>query len=80
MLARRISTPLYRAFFCVTLLALQEELLAFSTAQLADGSGVTSHFVFDPQTRRFFGGRHPLCGSGVTSVMDLMKSPDVARA
>ena len=26
-------------------------------------------------TRRFFGGRHPLCGTGVTSVMLMMSRP-----
>src|SRR5436190_18521410 len=33
-----------------------------------------------PQTRRRFGGRQPLCGIGVTSLIDLMSSPDAARA
>src|SRR5271157_6204149 len=28
------------------------------------------------QTRRFFGGRQPLCGNGVTSSMALIKRPD----
>src|SRR5512142_2997722 len=32
------------------------------------------------QTRRRFGGRHPLCGIGVTSLIDLMSSPDAASA
>ena len=54
--------------------------LILATAELADGSRITSHFLFVPQTRRFFGGRHPLCGSGVTSWIDLMKSPEAARA
>src|SRR5207244_4966936 len=32
------------------------------------------------QTRRRFGGRQPLCGIGVTSLMDLMSRPLAARA
>src|SRR6185295_15939650 len=33
-----------------------------------------------PQTRRRFGGRQPLCGIGVTSLMDLMSRPLAASA
>src|SRR4051794_13242320 len=32
------------------------------------------------QTRRRFGGRHPLCGIGVTSRIDLTSRPTVCRA
>src|SRR5512146_456421 len=32
------------------------------------------------QTRRRFGGRQPLCGMGVTSLIDLMSRPDAASA
>src|SRR5947209_18698933 len=32
------------------------------------------------QTRRFFGGRQPLCGSGVTSSMALINRPEACRA
>src|SRR5690349_10955059 len=32
------------------------------------------------QTRRFFGGRQPLCGIGVTSLMDFTSIPAVERA
>ena len=50
--------------------ALQEEIGAFTARQFALGTNVTSHFSLSPvYTRRFFGGRHPLCGIGVTSVM-----------
>ena len=31
-------------------------------------------------TRRFFGGRQPLCGSGVTSSIDLIVMPAACRA
>src|SRR5690349_3015613 len=33
-----------------------------------------------PQTRRFLGGRHPLCGIGVTSRIERICRPAVARA
>src|SRR6185503_13880131 len=33
-----------------------------------------------PQTRRRFGGRHPLCGIGVTSLIDLISSPVACSA
>src|SRR5215813_11092346 len=41
-----------------------------------------SSFLLHPftQTRRFFGGRQPLCGSGVTSSMALMVMPAACRA
>src|SRR5277367_1903565 len=42
----------------------------------AEGPGVAPK----PQTRRRFGGRQPLCGTGVTSLMALMCSPDEASA
>src|SRR5690606_14493153 len=49
---------------------LQEEIGAFTTRQFALGTNITSHSSLSPDyTRRFFGGRHPLCGIGVTSVM-----------
>ncbi len=49
---------------------LQKEIGAFTTRQFALGTNITSHFSLSPDyTRRFFGGRHPLCGIGVTSVM-----------
>src|SRR5205085_11302352 len=37
-------------------------------------------FVASGQTRRRLGGRQPLCGIGVTSLIDLMSSPDAASA
>ncbi|MNE31207.1 hypothetical protein D3C80_1247590 [compost metagenome] len=50
--------------------AFQEQISAFTTRQFAFGTNVTSHFSLSPDyTRRFFEGRHPLCGMGVTSVM-----------
>src|SRR6202051_4464671 len=36
--------------------------------------------IGQPQTRRFLGGRQPLCGSGVTSSMALTFSPAACKA
>src|SRR5690606_6324660 len=49
--------------------ALEAQVDAFATGELAGRTDVTCHFLSLPQTRRFFGGRHPLCGIGVTSMM-----------
>src|SRR3546814_8996772 len=49
--------------------ALERQVGAFATGELAGGTDITSHLFSAPQTRRFFGGRHPLCGIGVTSMM-----------
>jgi hypothetical protein len=40
VLPRRILAPLDGAFVRVALLTLQEELLAFAAAELANGSGI----------------------------------------
>ena len=42
----------------------------------------TSRYVWPPrlQTRRFFGGRHPLCGIGVMSRIERMPRPAEASA
>src|SRR3954451_12024160 len=36
--------------------------------------------LLQTQTRRFFGGRHPLCGIGVLSLIARTSRPDVASA
>src|SRR6187551_2779405 len=51
--------------------ALQEQVRAFATGKLAGGSSVSSH----DYTRRFFGGRQPLWGIGVTSSICVMRNP-----
>src|SRR5690606_39287609 len=48
---------------------LQSEVDAFAAGKFAGGTNITSHSSSAPQTRRFFGGRQPLCGIGVTSMM-----------
>jgi hypothetical protein len=116
MLTGRIRPTLDRALLREALGALEEQLLTFSTAELANRTGVTGHVVLlnvsvaglrppngleglrpvkiqrrrevPPsrrrpacnQTRRFFGGRHPLWGIGVTSRIDRIARPAAARA
>src|SRR5690348_16678332 len=54
----------------VAALALEVELGALAAAEAADRAGIVRHY-----TRLRFGGRHPLCGIGVTSVMALTSRP-----
>src|SRR5207248_10970354 len=70
LLARRIRPALDGALHGVALGALQEELHLLPPAQAADGTGVTRHY-----TRLRFGGRQPLCGIGVTSLMPVTSMP-----
>src|SRR5690606_968826 len=51
----------------VALAALEEQLHLLPPATAAVSTGVTCHLPSTSQTRRRFGGRHPLCGCGVTS-------------
>ena len=48
---------------------VKKRYLAFTAGELALGTNITSHVSSAPQTRRFLGGRQPLCGIGVTSMM-----------
>src|SRR5439155_568168 len=64
VLAGRVRSALDRALHGVALGALEEQLHLLAPAQPADGAGVAGH-----QTRRRLGGRQPLCGMGVTSLM-----------
>src|SRR6266705_678562 len=85
MLARRVRPDLDRALRRVALGALQEELGLLPAAQLAVRAGVSSHLSLSPwvgsggkhgpQTRRRFGGRQPLCGTGVMSWIEPTSSP-----
>ena len=79
VLARRRRAPLERALLGVAAAALEEELQPFAAAEPADGIGVTGHGLFGAQTRRRLGGRHPLCGMGVTSVIALTSRPAAWR-
>src|SRR5690606_19112234 len=69
MLTRRIGAALDGALVGETLFGLQKQLFAFATALTALGIEITSHLSTPCQIRRFFGGRQPLCGMGVMSVM-----------
>src|SRR5579859_7722973 len=79
VLARRVRPDLDRALRRVALGALQEELGLLPAAQLAVRACVSSHLSLSPvnpgQTRRRFGGRQPLCGTGVMSWIEPTSSP-----
>src|SRR5256714_13060246 len=70
MHAGRERAALDGALWRVAALALQVELGALAAAEAADRARVVGHY-----TRLRFGGRHPLCGMGVTSVMALTSRP-----
>ena len=72
----RVRTTLDRALLGEALRALQEQLGAFATALTAARSRVRPI----AQTLRRLGGRQPLCGIGVTSLIDLTCSPAAASA
>src|SRR5690606_10256627 len=50
VMARRVGPTVDGALLRVALLALQEQLLAFTPAELADGSGMTRHVVSSDPT------------------------------
>src|SRR5690606_7214326 len=72
VLPRRGSPLDDGALVAVALLALQVKLNALTPAQPADGTRVSRHWLLFPSssyTRRRFGGRQPLWGIGVTSLI-----------
>src|SRR5439155_14320193 len=69
-LARRVAAALDRALLGKAALALEEELHALPTAELADGSPVARHYTL----LRFLG-RTPLWACGVTSLTPRISSP-----
>src|SRR2546430_4811559 len=75
MHARRERAALDGALRRVAALALQVELGALTAAEPADRPAVVSHAY----TLRLLGGRHPLCGIGVTSVIALTSRPVACR-
>src|SRR6202020_684564 len=75
VLARRVRPDLNRALGRVAFGTLQEQLGLLAAAALAVRTRVSSHLSLTPQTRRRFGGRQPLCGTGVTSWMEPTSSP-----
>src|SRR3954453_9826708 len=75
-LTGRVRAALDRALHRVALGALEVELHALPAAEPADGTCVTSHLLA-PQTRRRLGGRQPLWGTGVTSLMPVTSMPAV---
>src|SRR3546814_10212025 len=54
--------------------ALERQVGAFATGELAGGTDITSHLFSAPQTRRFFGGRHPRSEEHTSELQSLMRS------
>jgi hypothetical protein len=75
MLPGREVALLDRAFLRVAAFPLEEQLHRLAAAQTTDRTDVPGHY-----TRLLFGGRHPLCGIGVTSRIDFTSSPTVCSA
>ena len=75
VLTRRVGPDLNGALRRIALGALQEELHLLAAAELAVRARVSSHLRATPQTRRRFGGRQPLCGTGVTSWIEPTSRP-----
>src|SRR3989304_3321704 len=70
----------HRALLGVALLAFEVEFHPLPAAQPADRCGIATHLhppseLRHAYTRRRFGGRHPLCGMGGTSLIRLTSSP-----
>src|SRR5512146_2804833 len=85
MLTRPSIAALKRAFGHA-LVAFQEKLYPLPPAKFAHGAGITCHVVLSSSTRnthgytrRRFGGRQPLCGIGVTSVIAVIFRPEVCN-
>src|SRR6266851_2467131 len=75
VLTRRVRPDLDGALRRIALGALQEQLHLLAAAELAVRARVSSHLRATPQTRRRFGGRQPLCGTGVTSWIEPTSRP-----
>src|SRR5581483_1233168 len=78
VLAGRIIAPLDGALVRVAPLALQKQLEPLPPAEAADRARVPCHWL-PPHTRRRLGGRQPLCGIGVTSLMTVTVNPTAWR-
>src|SRR5437588_135539 len=63
------------------LVAFKKQFYPLAPAKLADGAGITCHVVKSSShalthyTRRRLGGRQPLCGIGVTSIIEVTARP-----
>jgi len=75
VLTRWVRPDLDGALGRIALGPLQEELHLLAAAELAVRARVSSHLRATPQTRRRFGGRQPLCGTGVTSWIEPTSRP-----
>src|SRR5499425_2177456 len=75
VLARGIVPPLDGALVAEAPRALEEQLDAFAPALPAGCRTISRQRSLLPYTRRRLGGRHPLCGIGVTSRMAEISRP-----
>src|SRR3546814_11059106 len=71
VLARRVG-PLVESLAALLVL---EDVDAEAPRDLDLGAGVASHGFLTPQTRRRLGGRQPLGGTGVTSLIPVTSMP-----
>src|SRR3569623_1455428 len=79
VLAGRNGAFFHCALRRVTLFAFEEEFLSLTTTQPTFRTYILCLANLPSLTRRFFGGRHPLWGIGVTSVMLLTLKPTACR-
>src|SRR6476661_2399646 len=83
MLTRREVAAFDRAFRSETALALEIKLFAFASAEFTNRTKILRHILLSSAlnyTRRFFGGRQPLCGTGVMSAIERTFSPIACTA
>src|SRR5207249_5608944 len=58
----------------------RKQLVSWSMGKLVTAFTNLPTYQFPNYTRRLFGGRHPLCGIGVTSRIDFTSRPTVCSA
>ena len=83
VLAGSVCSAAQSAFRTIASFAFKEELFAFAAAQSAYRACISCHVLITPpinsvnhrHTRRRLGGRHPLWGTGVTSLIIVTSSP-----
>src|SRR5512142_1071828 len=66
------------AFRSETALALEIKFFAFTSAEFTNRAKILRHILLSSAlnyTRRFFGGRQPLCGTGVISDIERTLRP-----
>src|SRR5215212_914505 len=83
MLTRSEVATFDRAFRSETAFAFKVKFFAFAPAQFTNRTKIFGHRLLSSKsnyTRRFFGGRQPLCGTGVISEIERTLSPIACTA